>query len=76
MRDGRGALDYGHPSYALVIPQPGEQWRAAVTTVGHAYLVVGLDPLGPGMGPELIDRYLGRVVTGGRALMAIADVQG
>ena len=70
------AIDYGHPAYRMRIPEPRPDWRAYVAAGGPVCVLVGLDPIQPGMATEGIAAYIQRAATTGRARMGITRVRG
>ncbi|MEN2420965.1 hypothetical protein AABB02_23100 [Streptomyces rimosus] len=62
-------LDYGHPDFCLRVPRPSTRWAEHVLRDGHVCLVLGLDAIAPGAGPDAIERYLHRATAHGRALI-------
>ena len=69
MRGPYVALDYGHPTVVMRLPAPGQDWRAHVDAGRPVCLMVVLDPIPPGAGPDAIEAHLERVVAIGRAYM-------
>ncbi|MET9607087.1 hypothetical protein ABZZ17_18715 [Streptomyces sp. NPDC006512] len=41
-------LDYGHPAYDLLLPEPGSEWGITARATGGCIVVVTLDSLLPG----------------------------
>ncbi len=68
-------LDYGHPDFCLRVPRPTVRWVEYALGGGQVCLVLGLDAIGPGAGPEAIDRYLHRVTARDRALVGAPAVR-
>ncbi|KOT88920.1 hypothetical protein ADK86_31020 [Streptomyces sp. NRRL F-5755] len=68
-------LDYGHPDFCLRVPRPTVRWIEYALGGGQVCLVLGLDAIGPGAGPEAIDRYLHRVTARDRALVGAPAVR-
>ncbi|MFE0762636.1 hypothetical protein [Streptomyces smyrnaeus] len=64
---GMVALDIGHPAYSLRLPPTGRDWRAHLADGGAACLLIGLDPIPPGAGPDAIDAYVSRTTATDRA---------
>lgn len=75
MRRAVVALDYGHPEYVMRIPHPGDGWRAHAACGLPVCVALGLDPIPPGAGAEIIERYLHRGAADGRVLMGATGVR-
>ncbi|MEU3031366.1 hypothetical protein ACPCBC_15295 [Streptomyces incarnatus] len=67
MRGPYVALDYGHPTVFMQVPTGGDAWRSHLNRGGPALLVVALDPIPPGAGPDALANYLDRVASTRRA---------
>ncbi|MFJ7337895.1 hypothetical protein ACIQUU_32190 [Streptomyces sp. NPDC101116] len=63
------ALDYGHPTFVMRLPAPGQEWCAHVNAGRPVCLTIALDPIPPGAGPDAVEAHLERVVAIGRAYM-------
>ncbi|WP_030678991.1 hypothetical protein [Streptomyces rimosus] len=73
----RGAhlvLDYGHPEFCLRVPRPSARWTEHALGGGHVCLVLGLDAIAPGAGPDVIERYLCRATARDRILLGATAV--
>ncbi|GCD45299.1 hypothetical protein [Streptomyces paromomycinus] len=68
-------LDYGHPRFALRVPSPSTRWLRHVLHGGHGCLALGLDPVPPGVGPDVIEAYLCRSVTRDRVFVGVTGVR-
>lgn len=75
MRRDIVALDYGHPEYVMRIPEPGDQWRAHAALGRPVCIALGLDPIPPGAGAEIIDRYIQNGAATGRVHMGATGVR-
>ncbi|MFH8340261.1 hypothetical protein [Streptomyces sp. AM6-12] len=63
MRGAYVVLDYGHPKPFVQVPDPGDAWRSHVNRGYPALLIVALDPIPPGAGPDALAHYPDRVVS-------------
>ncbi|MGW5096214.1 hypothetical protein ACWEQU_12865 [Streptomyces nodosus] len=69
------ALDYGHPTFVMRLPTPGDAWHRHVTAGRPACVTIGLDPVPPGAGPDMVEQYLERVVATHRAYMGATTLR-
>lgn len=70
MRGPYAALDYGHPTVFMQVPTVGDAWRSHLNRGGPALLVIALDPIPPGAGPDALANYLDRVASTRRTASA------
>lgn len=68
------ALDYGHPKYLMRL-SPDAEWFTLLAAGELVRVVIGLDPIPPGAGPEGIERWLVRVVATGRAHVGTTSIR-
>ncbi|KAA6214786.1 hypothetical protein CP973_37760 [Streptomyces albofaciens JCM 4342] len=68
-------LDYGHRDFCLRVPRPSARWTEHALGGGHVCLVLGLDPIGSGKGPDVIEPYLRRATAHDRAFIGATAVR-
>ncbi|MFI5993178.1 hypothetical protein ACIBAC_15250 [Streptomyces sp. NPDC051362] len=69
MGEASSAVDYGHPTDFLALPEPLANWRTYVIAGGPACLTIILDAMPPGAGPDAVEARLARAFSNGRAYM-------
>ncbi|WP_050514813.1 hypothetical protein [Streptomyces rimosus] len=75
VRGPRLVLDYGHPRFALRVPNPSPRWLDHILHGGYVCLALGLDPVPPGAGPDAIEAYLRRSFTRDRVFVGVTGVR-
>ncbi|GAB2783066.1 hypothetical protein [Streptomyces daliensis] len=68
-------FDYGHPSFTLCLPPTGRAWRSHLADDGPVCVLVGLDPVPPGAGPDAINAYVSRTIATGRVRMGVTRLR-
>ncbi|MFF2651714.1 hypothetical protein [Streptomyces sp. NPDC058045] len=75
IRSPYAALDYGHPRYLMRLAATPTEWRLRIVSGWPTCVTIGLDPIPPGAGPDMLDQYVERVLATNRAHMGLTTIR-
>lgn len=68
-------LDYSHPEFCLRVPRPSPRWLGHVLGGGQVCLLLCLDAIPPGAGPDTIEKCLQRTTGRDRVLIGATGLR-